>query len=86
MEPKCVQEVSRMGLRGLLWRSLVTSVDLQEFINVWKKMAVEHHYKPLTTARSAGNVVMAAVHSEGMALEYACEELRADRDVVMAAM
>ena len=29
---------------------------------MWKKMAVEHHYKPLTSARSAGNVVMAAVH------------------------
>mmetsp|Transcript_54851 Transcript_54851/g.151182 ORF Transcript_54851/g.151182 Transcript_54851/m.151182 type:complete len:1189 (-) Transcript_54851:129-3695(-) len=37
-------------------------VDLQEFVNVWKKMAVEQHYKPLTSARSAGNVVMAAVH------------------------
>ena len=29
---------------------------------------------------------MAAVQSNGDALEYACEELRADRDVVIAAV
>ena len=38
-------------------------VDLGEFISVWKRMALEHHYQPLTTARSAGNVVMAGALS-----------------------